>query len=116
MNFSLIDFHCIRCKVSNDENVELWIDGHRRSWYSSGGLRNTRGAHRIADIPARIQNGISGTKIQIDKACTYRKGHARSVKTKMKLVMGNIVTCRPVVRRRLGKHIPVTRNTQATIG
>jgi hypothetical protein len=27
-----------------------------------------------------------------------------------------IVTCRPVAGQRLGKHIPATTNTQATIG
>jgi hypothetical protein len=34
----------------------------------------------------------------------------------MKLAMWNIVTCRRIARRRLGDHIPVTTNTQATIG
>jgi hypothetical protein len=27
----------------------------------------------------------------------------------------NIVTCRPIVRERLGKHIPAAKNTQAPI-
>jgi hypothetical protein len=28
----------------------------------------------------------------------------------------NIVTCRPIARQRLGKHIPATINTQTIIG
>jgi hypothetical protein len=28
----------------------------------------------------------------------------------------NIVTCKPIARERLGKHIPAATNTQATIG